>query len=127
VLLTTPAPSINCPAQTFQGREYDYNKFEPTKPKKPTDCFDSGHVSGIFGIDRFYLGKWKSGIAKGLTLGGLGMWWFIDGVLLLLDAFLHSLGKDSGIVKDARGQDLRLGLSMFRLKGGRFQRDWFSN
>jgi TM2 domain-containing membrane protein YozV len=26
---------------------------------------------GIFGIDRFYLGKWKSGIAKGLTLGGL--------------------------------------------------------
>lgn len=82
---------------------------------------------GIFGIDRFYLGKWKSGIAKGLTLGGLGMWWFIDGGLLLLDAFLHSLGKDSGIVKDARGQDLRLGLSMFRLKGGRLQRDWFSN
>lgn len=82
---------------------------------------------GIFGIDRFYLGKWKSGIAKGLTLGGLGMWWFIDGVLLLPDAFLHSLGKDSGIVKDARGQDLRLGLSMFRLKGGRLQRDWFSN
>ncbi|WP_370230879.1 TM2 domain-containing protein [Marinobacter nauticus] len=24
---------------------------------------------GIFGIDRFYLGKWKTGIAKGLTLG----------------------------------------------------------
>ncbi|WP_298448705.1 NINE protein [uncultured Marinobacter sp.] len=29
---------------------------------------------GIFGIDRFYLGKWKSGIAKGLTTGGLGIW-----------------------------------------------------
>ncbi|MBS8239563.1 TM2 domain-containing protein [Marinobacter lipolyticus] len=82
---------------------------------------------GIFGIDRFYLGKWKSGVAKGLTLGGLGLWWFIDGALLLLDAFLHSLGKDSGIVKDARGQDLRLGLSMYRLKDGRFHRDWFSN
>ncbi|WP_353743808.1 TM2 domain-containing protein [Marinobacter sp.] len=24
---------------------------------------------GIFGVDRFYLGKWKTGIAKGLTLG----------------------------------------------------------
>jgi len=73
---------------------------------------------GVFGIDRFYLGKWKSGIAKAVTLGGLGIWWFIDGTLLLLDAFLHSLGKDSGFVKDARGQDLRLGLSMYRLKGG---------
>ncbi|PSF12084.1 TM2 domain-containing protein [Marinobacter shengliensis] len=82
---------------------------------------------GIFGIDRFYLGKWKSGIAKGLTLGGLGIWWFIDGALLLMDAFLHSLGKDSGFVKDARGQDLRLGLSMYRLKDGRLQRDWFSS
>lgn len=33
---------------------------------------------GIFGIDRFYSGKWKSGIATGLTLGGLGIWWFIN-------------------------------------------------
>lgn len=82
---------------------------------------------GIFGIDRFYLGKWKTGIAKGLTLGGLGLWWFIDSVLLLVDAFLHSLGKRSGFVKDASGQDLRLGLSMYRLKDGRLQRDWFSN
>ena len=81
---------------------------------------------GIFGVDRFYLGKWKTGIAKGLTLGGLGLWWFIDSVLLLVDAFLHSLGKRSGFVKDASGQDLRLGLSMYRLKDGRLHRDWFS-
>ncbi|MFB2765670.1 hypothetical protein ACE05D_18950, partial [Marinobacter shengliensis] len=39
---------------------------------------------------------------------------------------VDSLGKDSGFVKDARGQDLRLGLSMCRLKDGRMQRDWFS-
>jgi TM2 domain-containing membrane protein YozV len=82
---------------------------------------------GIFGVDRFYLGKWKTGIAKGLTIGGFGIWWFIDGALVLIDAFLHSLGKDTGFVKDAHGQDLRLGLSMYRFKDGRIQRDWFSN
>ncbi|KXO07031.1 MULTISPECIES: hypothetical protein [Marinobacter] len=67
---------------------------------------------GVFGIDEVV-----SGLAGATT---------IDGALLRIDAFLHSLGKDSGFVKDARGQDLRLGLSMCRLKDGRMQRDWFS-
>ncbi len=81
---------------------------------------------GLFGADRFYLGKWKSGVGKALTFGGLGIWWFIDCAAMLIDAFLHSLGRDSGFVKDARGLDLRYGLSMYRLKDGRLQRDWFT-
>ncbi|MDY6930225.1 MAG: TM2 domain-containing protein [Pseudomonadota bacterium] len=84
-----------------------------------------GMVLGLFGADRFYLGKWKSGVAKALTFGGLGIWWFIDGAMLLIDAFLHSLGRDVGFVKDANGQDLRYGLSMYRIKDGGLQRDWF--
>lgn len=84
-----------------------------------------GGLLGFFGADRFYLGKWKSGVAKALTLGGLGIWWFIDNAMMLMDAFLFSLGKDSGFVKDAKGNDLRYGLSMYRLKDGRLQRDWF--
>lgn len=80
---------------------------------------------GFFGIDRFYLGKWKTGILKGVTLGGLLFWWFIDGALLLMDAFLYSLGKEKAIVKDASGNELKYGLSMYRLKNGRFELDWF--
>ena len=80
---------------------------------------------GFFGADRFYLGKHKTGALKLVTFGGLGLWWFIDAVMLLLDAFLWSLGRQQGFVKDAKGQDLRYGLSMFRLKDGRLQRDWF--
>jgi len=82
---------------------------------------------GLAGADRFYLGKYKTGTLKLLTLGGLGIWWFIDGALLLIDAFLYSFGKDSGFVKDGSGNDLKYGLSMYRLKNGRLVRDWWSS
>jgi TM2 domain-containing membrane protein YozV len=50
---------------------------------------------GALGIDRFYLGKWRSGLLKLITLGGFSIW-------LLVDTVLISLGR----VKDNHGQDL---------------------
>lgn len=38
---------------------------------------------GVLGIDRFYLGKVGTGLAKLLTLGGLGVWALVDLVLVL--------------------------------------------
>lgn len=80
---------------------------------------------GLLGADRFYLGKYKTGALKLITFGGLGIWWFIDVAMLMLDAFLWSFGKQGGFVKDAKGGELRYGLSMYRLSEGRLQRDWF--
>lgn len=41
---------------------------------------------GIFGVDRFYLGKVGTGIIKLLTFGGLGVWYLIDLIMVLAGA-----------------------------------------
>jgi len=40
-------------------------------------------VVGSVGIDRFYTGSTLLGILKLFTLGGLGIWWVIDLILLV--------------------------------------------
>jgi len=47
---------------------------------------------GVFGVHRFYTGKIKSGVAQLLTFGGLGIWWFIDMVIILLGKFKDKNG-----------------------------------
>lgn len=40
---------------------------------------------GLWGIDRFYVGRPGLGVAKLLTVGGVGIWWLVDLILLLAD------------------------------------------
>ncbi|MGP9537234.1 GmrSD restriction endonuclease domain-containing protein [Brachybacterium sp. AOP43-C2-M15] len=51
---------------------------------------------GVWGADRFYLGRWKTGLLKFATVGGLFLWWIIDLVLLT-----------AGAMRDAKGRPLR--------------------
>lgn len=50
---------------------------------------------GTFGVDRFYLGKWGTGILKLLTLGGFGFWTVIDLLMIM-----------TGVVRDKNDQPL---------------------
>lgn len=45
---------------------------------------------GGIGVDRFYMGYIGTGILKLITLGGFGIWWLID---LILIATKHNFSK----------------------------------
>ena len=48
---------------------------------------------GYFGVDRLYLGHTGIGVAKLLTLGGLGVWWLSDVILIGLKKVKDSEGR----------------------------------
>ena len=48
---------------------------------------------GELGIDRFYLGKIGTGILKLITLGGFGIWWLIDVILIATNNMKDGQGR----------------------------------
>ena len=44
-------------------------------------------VFGVLGVHRFYVGKVGTGILQLVTAGGLGIWWLVDLVVILVGGF----------------------------------------
>lgn len=56
-------------------------------PKSRLVAFLVGAPFGVFGAHRFYVGKTGSGIGMIFTLGGMGIWWLVDMILILSGEF----------------------------------------
>lgn len=73
-----------------------YSKMNTTNTPSDKSYLATGLLSillGVLGAHRFYLGKIGSGLAQLFTFGGLGIWTFVDILIILF-----------GTVKDSKGQ-----------------------
>jgi len=51
------------------------------------------HFLGVFGVHRFYAGRIVTGILMLLTIGGFGIWFVIDWLLIFCNAFKDGEGR----------------------------------
>lgn len=49
---------------------------------------------GFLGMDRFYLGHIGTAIGKLLTIGGVGIWWIVDIILLITGNLMPEDGSN---------------------------------
>lgn len=73
---------------------YDSTEEPSEEPSEPQSSERSrsvalilGVLGGVFGFHRFYVGRPQSAVFQALTLGGLGMWWLYDMVMILAGEF----------------------------------------
>ncbi len=85
------------------GSVSSYESLEPEEPGRPPGGGASERsralalalavVGGVFGLHRFYTGRAASGVCMCLTLGGMGIWYLYDVVVVAAGEFRDSDGR----------------------------------
>jgi hypothetical protein len=65
----------------------------PPSDKSRGIAFVLAMLLGVFGAHRFYVGKAGSGIAMICTLGGLGIWYLYDVIMIASGQFTDAEGR----------------------------------
>lgn len=65
----------------------------PASDKRILPAFILCFFLGVFGAHRFYVGKPGTAILQILTLGGLGIWSFIDMIFIIIGEFTDGQGN----------------------------------
>ena len=96
-------PQQGYPQQPYQQQAYPQQQpygyqqqplgYAPQMGKDWTTTLLLSIFLGGLGVDRFYVGKTGTGIAKLLTLGGCGVWWVVDIILILTGGFTDANGQ----------------------------------
>jgi TM2 domain-containing membrane protein YozV len=47
---------------------------------------------GVIGVHRFYIGKIGTGILMICTVGGAGVWWLVDFIMICCNKFVDKQG-----------------------------------
>jgi TM2 domain-containing membrane protein YozV len=81
-------PSLTTPAMI----QPEYSAMQRTDPRSFLTAYLLSQFLGLLGVDRFYLGYRGASLLKLCTLGGCGIWWLADQVLLLTGKLRPSSG-----------------------------------
>lgn len=73
----------------------DNRLIEQTAQRHFLAVFFISFLWGTFGVDRFYLGKFWTGLLKLVTMGGFGIWVIVDLGLIM-----------SGVMRDKQGREM---------------------
>jgi TM2 domain-containing membrane protein YozV len=71
----------------YDSAEEPADEMPPSSERSRSVALILGVLGGVFGFHRFYVGRPQSAVLQVLTLGGLGMWWLYDMVMILAGEF----------------------------------------
>jgi TM2 domain-containing membrane protein YozV len=93
-VMAATAPVAAAAVTTFpNGKPMFDASGQPASPKSRLVALLLILLFNVLGIQRFYVGKIGTGILYLITLGGLGIWFLIDLVMIIVGSFKDKQGR----------------------------------